>query len=900
VIAPHLAEHAAYLISNDPAFANLGDDASGYTEFRPRPDRPELFDQQSSFVLNKDPVSFFLKGNAAGGTTAAAHKTAKFLLSQPPPRHNTPFWVISDTYEQVCGTCWGEKLVGEGHLPPGDVDWDGIRWIDARAGHPRSVPLLPWPDRPGKNWVIEFKSYEQGRRSLQARSIGGFWFSEQFPLELFLEVLRACRNYMYPGGQFCEFTPIDPLLCMWVEKLQENPPRGWKFYRGNTECNRSNLAGDWYEQFFGVVPDEMRATRQTGALASFSGQIYPSWEEAVHVVEDSAILFPPGVSHHRAGDWGASEEHPMACFDDQTEVLTNEGWKLFADLNRTEKVATVSLDRHCLEFQSPTAWIVQQYDGDLIVSEPKREGVNFAVTPNHQMVIESKRTKRWSLRSAESLEELTGNNYAVPLTYRVEEVKRRKRYLRIPRPKGSKRLAPVELEAFCRFLGIFISEGCIRHGKRNEYIRVAQKWFVDEVEDILSATGWNWHKSRQTNGVFDFSLCSKTLSTYLCSLGMDVKSTFKRIPRQILNLPPQYLRALLQGLMLGDGSKGYTDHNGVFITSESYFTSSPGLASDVQELGARIGRPVFVSSKSGTGATGKPLVMFGCAFVRTMGAGFCKLPLERRSYSGCVYCVTVPNHTLVVRRGGKVMVCGNCVWGYKDGIGDWWIYDEYWCADQDKTAMDHAVEILARSIAWGWPWPEVFFTPQQQDPKHHDHDPLLVVIADRVANRVDELAPSGAQRRVDCMFGQTWFDPSRPGEIVTFGQYGIPVTPASNDVYAGIDLVRSHLKIVQATGQPRLHVAKRCVHLREEMRKYRWKMAKKALEKTLIPTAVAKPEPLKREDDTVDSLRYLITSESRQAGAVPTSMSHSEYQRRKSVQLRRGSTGRGWRGKTDH
>lgn len=551
MIAPHLAEHAAYLIANDPAFASLGDDANGYTEFRPRPDRPELFDQQSSFVLNKDPVAFFLKGNAAGGTTAAAHKTAKFLLETPPPRHNTPFWVISDTYEQVCGTCWAEKLVGEGHLPRSEIDWDGIRWIDARAGHPRSVPLLPWPDRPGKNWTIEFKSYEQGRRSLQARSIGGFWFSEQFPLELFLEVLRACRNYMYPGGQYCEFTPIDPLLCMWVEKLQENPPKGWKFYRGNTECNRGNLAGDWYEQFFGVVPDEMRATRQTGALASFSGQIYPSWEEAVHVVEDSAILFPPGVTHHRAGDWGASEEHP------------------------------------------------------------------FATT-----------------------------------------------------------------------------------------------------------------------------------------------------------------------------------------------------------------------------------------------------------------------------------------WGYKDGIGDWWIYDEYWCSDQDKTAMDHAVEILARSIAWGWPWPEVFSTPQQLDPKHHDHDPVLVVIADRVANRVDELAPSGAQRRVDCMFGQTWFDPSRPGEIVTFGRYGIPVTPASNDVYAGIDLVRSHLKIVQATGQPRLHVAKRCVHLREEMRKYRWKMAKKALEKTLIPTAVAKPEPLKREDDTVDSLRYLITSESRQAGAVPTSMSHSEYQRRKSVQLR--TTGRGWRGKTDH
>jgi hypothetical protein len=30
-------------------------------------------------------------------------------------------------------------------------------------------------------------------------------------------------------------------------------------------------------------------------------------------------------------------------------------------------------------------------------------------------------------------------------------------------------------------------------------------------------------------------------------------------------------------------------------------------------------------------------------------------------YSGMVYCVTVPNGTLVVRRNKKPMVCGNCI-----------------------------------------------------------------------------------------------------------------------------------------------------------------------------------------------------------------------------------------------
>ena len=31
-------------------------------------------------------------------------------------------------------------------------------------------------------------------------------------------------------------------------------------------------------------------------------------------------------------------------------------------------------------------------------------------------------------------------------------------------------------------------------------------------------------------------------------------------------------------------------------------------------------------------------------------------------YDGEVWCATVPNGTLLVRRGGKVSFCGNCLW----------------------------------------------------------------------------------------------------------------------------------------------------------------------------------------------------------------------------------------------
>lgn len=320
-----------------------------YYNFVPRPDDPANFDQQASFCYNRDPVSFLIGGNAAGTTEAAAFKTALFVLQQQePPRPDTPFWILSNTYQQTCATCWQEKLLGHGHIPESEIDFDRISWISRGKGWPERVPLKPWTRGSKNNWCLEFKSYGQGRQALQARSIGGFWFSEQFPADVFLEVLRGCREYMFPGGQFCEFTPIDPVLCVWVEKIMENPPKGWKFYRANTQKNKSNLADGWFDQFFASVSDEMLQTRMTGALATFEGVIYPSFNQAIHVVDK--VDFPRGVFYYRAIDWGASEEHPFVCL---WGYVDGEGvWTIYDEYWSTDQTRLLSDHIHEIEVRS--------------------------------------------------------------------------------------------------------------------------------------------------------------------------------------------------------------------------------------------------------------------------------------------------------------------------------------------------------------------------------------------------------------------------------------------------------------------------------------------------------------------------------------------------------------------
>ena len=310
-ITPDMIERA---IAKDPSIAKMLDVAESYWgSFKPRPDRPESYDQQTGFVNDRSSVAWLIKGNASGGTEAAAYKTANFLLHQQrAPRKNTPFWIVSNTFEQTIQACWNEKLEGHGHIPDSEIQWDKITWHKQALGQPSAIPLKPWPGDKSRNWMIVFKSFDQGISALQAQSIGGFWISEQPPEPIFFEIFRGCRDYLYPGGQFLEFTPTDPANWPWIEKHRDHPPKDWAFYRCNTECNAALVDG-FVEQFKSSMPDETMTARLTGASPVFRGAIYQTFNPAVHVIPQSQFTFPRGATHYRSFDWGASEEHPFVA-----------------------------------------------------------------------------------------------------------------------------------------------------------------------------------------------------------------------------------------------------------------------------------------------------------------------------------------------------------------------------------------------------------------------------------------------------------------------------------------------------------------------------------------------------------------------------------------------------------
>ena len=54
----------------------------------------------------------------------------------------------------------------------------------------------------------------------------------------------------------------------------------------------------------------------------------------------------------------------------------------------------------------------------------------------------------------------------------------------------------------------------------------------------------------------------------------------------------------------------------------------------------------------------------------------------------------------------------SCTFGCRDLEHNWLIYDCYSSNDQRKITSDHAIEVLSRSLAWGWPIPEPIKAPE--------------------------------------------------------------------------------------------------------------------------------------------------------------------------------------------
>lgn len=373
------------------------------------------------------------------------------------------------------------------------------------------------------------------------------------------------------------------------------------------------------------------------------------------------------------------------CYDDQTEVLTKDnGWKLFKDLIPYEKVATLNPDTHELEYQEPEAYHKYWYKGQLITIQNKV--LDLAVTPDHKMYVlpadSSGKESTWRFVEAKNIKHTQSIKRDCNWAGQEQEFYEFGEY-KIP------------MDLWLEFLGYFISEGSAGayEGtvKTTTYNKIGSKnrkeGWIHRSASIRKKVGSKYTEysiqiSQTKNGNKDkmreclnklpfnfgeyeagFIIKIKALYEELTSLG---KSNNKFLPNYVKNLSSRQLKILLDALTLGDGM--VRDDQGK--TEWKYFTCSKKLADDVQELVLKIGlassikiddrrgREVNIKGRGITGHTNY-IGYIVCIHRYTLTPTMLNA-IDSMEYKGNVYCITVPNHIIYVRRNGKTCWSGNC------------------------------------------------------------------------------------------------------------------------------------------------------------------------------------------------------------------------------------------------
>ncbi len=422
------------------------------------------------------------------------------------------------------------------------------------------------------------------------------------------------------------------------------------------------------------------------ALVEFGGRAcYRSWEPGLNpnvtkVRTDQREYFANilrsahgSVLEHANYSFALRNVSRVFCYDAETEVLTEDGWKAWPEIDGTEVFATVNPDSSVLEYQHATEHFVGDYDGPMY--RVRSEQVDLFVTPNHRMWVKAYDTqanrrgeepyrvrlaseimgKRVAYQKTVLWHGQESGSVAIPGTKRTWQTKAAgasvtRHYVGDEFP----------LQEFARFLGHWLAEGCLN----GHQIVLAQNRGeqLDAMTDNIRRMGLRTYQPSSGHGAVRTQ--NVALRDSLAACGTPAHE--KHVPAYVHGWGPSILRIFLEAYVDGDGSRRRDGKHSVI------YTSSRRMADELQILAIKAGWSANIRIDDRTGLervmpngqtfrNARPSYVVSLVKTRTH-------PLVNHNgaesdswqhYAGKVYCVKVPNGLLLVRRNGKPVVSGN-------------------------------------------------------------------------------------------------------------------------------------------------------------------------------------------------------------------------------------------------
>lgn len=343
--------------------------------------------------------------------------------------------------------------------------------------------------------------------------------------------------------------------------------------------------------------------------------------------------------------------HPL-CYSDDSEVLTNRGWKLFKDVLDDDLILSLNPNTRNIEWVEFIDRQCFSYYGEMI--HFYNRSLDCLVTPEHNMVYLNKNDGKIKNCQAKEYTKGKGRFYR-GCEYESGDVE----FYQI-----DDLIIPFDL--FCEFMGYWLSDGSTMSNSGVVISQQEGETARDKIVDCIKRMGFEPHLEKQKVVFYN-----TTIRNYLKIFGRCIN---KFVPYVIKNASKRQIRIFLDAFVLCDGYKrpcrSFIGNHGNEFKSDKdeiiYFTTSERMEGDLSELILKSGhRPSFSINKAGVShkANG-PIIKsnYDCYSIRecysVTSSVFNK---EIQHYDGLVYDLTLErNHIMYIRRNGKCFWGSNC------------------------------------------------------------------------------------------------------------------------------------------------------------------------------------------------------------------------------------------------
>jgi hypothetical protein len=189
------------------------------------------------------------------------------------------------------------------------------------------------------------------------------------------------------------------------------------------------------------------------------------------------------------------KETLSGCYDEETMILSENGWKYFKDLTYKDRLLGLNPNTNYASYYEIKTLVSKDYEGKMFYNKTQQgDQMDFCVTPNHNMYVYNTYKKKWIFTRADKIFPTKNHYYKVNTKFLWEGENIENYILKGEKYKPGGRggiFVPYEykinMKHWLTFLGWYLSEGCcssnikrsIREKKKPQYgITITQSLLI--------------------------------------------------------------------------------------------------------------------------------------------------------------------------------------------------------------------------------------------------------------------------------------------------------------------------------------------------------------------------------------------------------------------------------------